>query len=785
MIRSTRASRISYKEASDSESSQEEHAPNEKKITRTVKSKSKKYSSESEVEIKKRKKHQQKQKGKKGVRSKPAKVNQLNRLPNELFLEILSLLSPKDLLHLARTNKDYRSFLMSKKKSESIWKKSFARVKLPAPAATHWSLPACAHLVFTSHCYECGRYSPSWIDPWLRRRLCKPCRKILLMKLTQVNISKSNLHPLIYDCVAGSHYTPSAKWHAWGGKYALVADIDEMNAQLLELQEQDQPEIEDRIVKFSIYERRNSNSRWIEKQKKNNSTSQNNRGQAQSHSPVQERFTRNSKSKEKNYREEEEEEIEDENLVYHVGPRVKAFVKSREKYVATAEQDGLRLVQVATAVARKVQQEEQMVDLALRARASHIQNIFDPVANARRREIKRRLGLIEGYEEEDVRVISPKAMAPFLEGGDTIDDEEWKKLEPQLVGLVESGKKKKVLKDSKQELFEAEADRKNSLRDYYDQLVENLNAGQFPPLFEDFLQFDTVKTLWIRGKENALDREVLDSELAKEEEAIQAECEEYHVDLIDQAVRLILSTTEEFASEEELEEKVEKVITGDLDSFFDKATSLLFCDAGCETIIGRRRPSRWNEFVGGEVKKKGAAFFGTLAQVINHQLAIHNNYTASKVQTRSDKRTSASPPFRFTLPLEVASLVSDFIDILTDEKLTNGSVKFSDLQQLFKLKIHGANRLVYKIRWNSNWRDVVDRVYITARRASRARPPINLPPPEVSYSKPYSWSSKQEDSDEGKESLSDSESENGNSDKDAGEEDEEDEEEDEEGDESD
>ena len=48
--------------------------------------------------------------------------------------------------------------------------------------------------------------------------------------------------------------------------------------------------------------------------------------------------------------------------------------------------DGLRLVQVATAVAREVQQEEQMVDLALRARASHIQTIFDPDANARRRE---------------------------------------------------------------------------------------------------------------------------------------------------------------------------------------------------------------------------------------------------------------------------------------------------------------------------------------------------------------------------------------------------------------
>ncbi|GAA5960497.1 hypothetical protein JCM3765_003656 [Sporobolomyces pararoseus] len=773
MMRSARASRISYKEASDSESDQEEHTPPKRKLKRKNKPNGKKkeeeeeeggdYSSESEVEIKKRKKQHKKQKGKKGVGAKPTKVNQLGRLPNELFLEILSLLSPKDLLHLARTNKDYRSFFMSKEKSESIWKKSFARVQLPELEADDWSLPACAHMVFTTHCYECGRYAPSWIDPWLRRRLCKPCRKILLMKLTQIDISKSNLHPLIYGCVVGSHRTPGARRRAWGGKYALVTDIDEINAQLLELQEQDQPEIEDQLVKFSTYQRHDAGSKWIKKKKSSVDTPQS-RGHSGPQTPAEERFTRTSKSKEKSYREEEEEEI-DENLIYHVGPRVKAFVKSREEYVDTVEQDGLDLALVATTVASTVLQEERMVDLAVRARAQHIQNFFDPNANSRRLEIKRHLGLVEGYEEEDIRFVSQKAMVPFLEGEAAIDDEEWKKLQPKFIALVDSGKEKKARKDANQRLFEAEADRKNSLRDYYDQLLDNFTAGQFPPLFEDFLNFDTVKRLWIRQDENALDREVDDSEWSKNQEAIEAECEEYHVDLLDKAVRLILSTTEEFATEDELEEKVQKIITGDLDSFFDKATSLLFCDAGCETKTRFSRPSHWNGFAGGQIKKKkGAAFFGTLSQIIDHQLDAHNDFTASKVQTRSNKRAQDSLPFRLNLPLEVASLVSDFVDILTNEKLTKGSVKFTDLNQLCKLRLHGGNTLVYKVRWNSTWRNFIERVYNTARKASRARPPINLPPPEVNYSKPYGWKSKEKEEEEGSNLSSDSDSEGGDSD---------------------
>ena len=34
----------------------------------------------------------------------------------------------------------------------------------------------------------------------------------------------------------------------------------------------------------------------------------------------------------------------------------------------------------------------------------------------------------------------------------------------------------------------------------------------------------------------------------------------------------------------------------------------------------------------------------------------------------------------------------------------------------------------------------INRVYVVARKAARSRPPINLPPPDISWDPPFDWS---------------------------------------------
>ena len=144
-------------------------------------------------------------------------------------------------------------------------------------------------------------------------------------------------------------------------------------------------------------------------------------------------------------------------------------------------------------------------------------------------------------------------------------------------------------------------------------------------------------------------------------DAILINLQDYHLDLVDKVVRLIVSTTREYSDEDEFETLIEGVLAGDLDAFFSEATSMLFCDGGCE-IESYAGWFRMN-------KRKVAAHFDTFPQVVKHQLETHNDYEASLQPGRQGKHQSEAG-FRFTLPLEVASVMTDLVDIVRSRPKT-------------------------------------------------------------------------------------------------------------------
>lgn len=61
-------------------------------------------------------------------------------------------LGPMDLLHLIRTNKTFRRFLLARS-SEPLWKAARKNVDLLPERPEHMSEPAYANLVFDAHCH--------------------------------------------------------------------------------------------------------------------------------------------------------------------------------------------------------------------------------------------------------------------------------------------------------------------------------------------------------------------------------------------------------------------------------------------------------------------------------------------------------------------------------------------------------------------------------------------------------------------------------------------------------
>ena len=113
----------------------------------------------------------------------------------------MTYLRPLDILHLARTTKEFRAFLM-KPSSEFIWKTARENVEDFPPRPDDLSEPAYANLAFDSHChvrsdnlhimtYSLGTYMLrlDMLGPWCEASTLGAAYKIL-PSLSKGNVSR-------------------------------------------------------------------------------------------------------------------------------------------------------------------------------------------------------------------------------------------------------------------------------------------------------------------------------------------------------------------------------------------------------------------------------------------------------------------------------------------------------------------------------------------------------------------------------------------------------------------
>ncbi|KAG8790871.1 hypothetical protein FRC12_010795 [Ceratobasidium sp. 428] len=136
---------------------------------------------------------------KKYVRGKQGGLQGLMKMPVEIFNEIARLLTPGDLLSLARSNKFFRSMLLQRS-AVQMWHRAESSVPGLPPCPPDMYEPQYAALVFSKYCTLCGAGATAKADAHLAVRLCSACRDTQLQEL---NTSRMN-PPLDLELV---HYS--------------------------------------------------------------------------------------------------------------------------------------------------------------------------------------------------------------------------------------------------------------------------------------------------------------------------------------------------------------------------------------------------------------------------------------------------------------------------------------------------------------------------------------------------------------------------------------------------
>ncbi|KAK0220586.1 hypothetical protein IW262DRAFT_1317289 [Armillaria fumosa] len=124
-------------------------------------------------------------------RTRVGKLQGILSMPVEMWLEILSFLSPQDVLQLARSSKDLRSIFMSRS-SIAIWKAARRTVECPSPI-TGFSEPAWANLMFMNTCNFCWKSVVRQIDFVFRTRICSKCVSKHVVSQPEVDANEDQL----------------------------------------------------------------------------------------------------------------------------------------------------------------------------------------------------------------------------------------------------------------------------------------------------------------------------------------------------------------------------------------------------------------------------------------------------------------------------------------------------------------------------------------------------------------------------------------------------------------
>ncbi|KAI0048473.1 hypothetical protein FA95DRAFT_1038684 [Auriscalpium vulgare] len=162
--------------------------------------------------------------------------NMLAGMPLDVLFEMFTYLPPVDLLSLARTSKDLRKLLMSRK-SASVWKASRGQAPgLLAPEPPEdLSEPAWVDLIYGSAvCSVCGAKNIHRVDFALRRRMCTRCMKSNLVFAVQFKAKCPGVNPSVMDLLPFTHTGGWAHGHSSNSKFYWRPDVIAMHEKLAE-----------------------------------------------------------------------------------------------------------------------------------------------------------------------------------------------------------------------------------------------------------------------------------------------------------------------------------------------------------------------------------------------------------------------------------------------------------------------------------------------------------------------------------------------------------------------
>ncbi|GAA5887236.1 hypothetical protein JCM16303_007386 [Sporobolomyces ruberrimus] len=675
--------------------------------------------SELKVDVKKPGENSKKTKGeveKEEVEEKRRIGCPFDQVPVELMTDILSRVNPRDLLAFAKTNKYYRSLLKSPE-SNRIWKRSRQRLGLPDLTADDLSEHGYASLLWGRGCDYCSEH---WAEaePWLRARFCKPCRKIVMVKIdARLTKSDRHYHPATFDCVLTTPHTPSdMKYRTPTSRYALVRDLDFFHNKLSDLQKLDDSSAPvEEHTSVSLVKPEASDSR---------------------RQPRRENLRKN-KTGPISYKETDEEV---ETIEIREGGRVQKLVADRKKLVEKVFADAPAIEDGMKKALRLMYQEQEDAQAARELkRREEVQSL--------ERDVRERLDSLDGYESADFEYLNIGYLSSLIKIGEDLTNEGWTKVQARVLDTINKGKVRRREDQRKQKLAEQLTSRQRSCDPYFESLKASLHRSMIFPVFADFLLLPSVKALWKPEPED-----VEEDQLGTIDESawklvlplIEDEVREHHLDFVTLAVRLILSAHREFETEEALEEAIQETLEGDLDSFLSLATSLVMC----EKCRGQRMPVQHGFLAGFNFTQIGGGFLGSLPQVASHLAYKHDlDRVVPKRQTK--------PNLPICLPLQVASTISALIEV---GGYSPKLAKVHDLDRLDLGRFEWENSTTGQKRFGE-WRKMVDAISLAAHKTERRPAEFRVPTPAIAYypssGAPVKRASRAMDSDEEMEGSTD------------------------------
>ncbi|PIL23932.1 hypothetical protein GSI_13683 [Ganoderma sinense ZZ0214-1] len=116
-----------------------------------------------------------------GLRGRRGGLRNMPHMPLDILVEVFSFMHPRDLLSLARTTRDFRTFLF-RRSSAPFWKAARKNVEGLPDCPQYLSEPAYANLMFFAHCHNCLRSNIQNILFEFSARYCRDCQRYLFME---------------------------------------------------------------------------------------------------------------------------------------------------------------------------------------------------------------------------------------------------------------------------------------------------------------------------------------------------------------------------------------------------------------------------------------------------------------------------------------------------------------------------------------------------------------------------------------------------------------------------